>query len=84
MATALVAQVKRVLLLPLVGIDEEGHLTQEGVHNHVLVVDLSYPSQVVVVVVVVETRGGLGWTPRDVVCAECVWNENKGEESIKE
>ena len=40
LATALVAQVQRVLLLPLVGVAEERHLPQEGVHDHVLVVDL--------------------------------------------
>lgn len=40
LATALVAEVKRVLLLPLVGVAEHDHLTQEGVHYHVLVVDL--------------------------------------------
>lgn len=40
LAAALVAQVKRVLLLPLVGVAEQDHLTQEGVHDHVLVVDL--------------------------------------------
>lgn len=40
LATALVAEVKRVLLLPLVGVAEHDHLTQEGVHDHVLVVDL--------------------------------------------
>lgn len=38
---AFVAEVKRVLLLPLVGLAEQHHLTQEGVHDHVLVVDLS-------------------------------------------
>lgn len=38
---ALVAQVKRVLLLTLVGLAEQDHLTQEGVHDHVLVVELS-------------------------------------------
>lgn len=37
---SLVAQVKRVLLLPLVGVAEQDHLTQEGVHDHVFVVDL--------------------------------------------
>lgn len=36
----LVSQVKCVLLLPLVGVAEQDHLTQEGVHDHVLVVDL--------------------------------------------
>ncbi len=40
LAAALVAEVKRVLLLPLVGVAEQDHLTQEGVHDHVLVVDL--------------------------------------------
>lgn len=40
LAAALVAEVKRVLLLPLVGVAEHDHLTQEGVHDHVLVVDL--------------------------------------------
>lgn len=40
MTAALVAQVKSVLLLPLVGVAEQDHLTQEGVHDHVLVVDL--------------------------------------------
>lgn len=40
LATALVPEVKRVLLLPLVGVAEQDHLTQEGVHDHVLVVDL--------------------------------------------
>ena len=40
LAVALVAQVERVLLLPLIGVTEQDHLTQEGVHNHVLVVDL--------------------------------------------
>lgn len=40
LATALVAEVERVLLLPLVGVAEQDHLTQEGVHDHVLVVDL--------------------------------------------
>ena len=29
-----------MLLLPLVGVAEQDHLTQEGVHDHVLVVDL--------------------------------------------
>ncbi|TNN61981.1 hypothetical protein EYF80_027816 [Liparis tanakae] len=32
--------VQRVLLLALVGVAEQDHLTQEGVHDHVLVVDL--------------------------------------------
>lgn len=41
LAVALVAQVKRVLLLTLVGLAEQDHLTQEGVHDHVLVVELS-------------------------------------------
>lgn len=40
LAAALVAEVERVLLLPLVGVAEQDHLTQEGVHDHVLVVDL--------------------------------------------
>lgn len=40
LAVALVAEVERVLLLPLVGVAEQDHLTQEGVHDHVLVVDL--------------------------------------------
>lgn len=40
LAAAFVAEVKRVLLLPLVGVAEQDHLTQEGVHDHVLVVDL--------------------------------------------
>ena len=40
LAAALVAEVKRVLLLPLVGVAEQDHLTQEGVYDHVLVVDL--------------------------------------------
>lgn len=40
LAAALVAEVKRVLLLPLVWVAEQDHLTQEGVHDHVLVVDL--------------------------------------------
>ena len=29
-----------MLLLPLVGVAEQDHLAQEGVHDHVLVVDL--------------------------------------------
>lgn len=29
-----------MLLLPLIGVAEHDHLTQEGVHDHVLVVDL--------------------------------------------
>lgn len=29
-----------MLLLPLVGVAEQDHLTQEGVYDHVLVVDL--------------------------------------------
>lgn len=41
LATALVAEVKRVLLLALVGVAEQDHLTQEGIHDHVPVVDLS-------------------------------------------
>lgn len=41
LATALVAQVQRVLLLTLVGVAEHHHLTQERVHDHVLVVDLT-------------------------------------------
>lgn len=47
LATALVTQVKRVLLLALVGVAEQDHLTQEGVHDHVLVVDLlvAHPSE---------------------------------------
>lgn len=40
LAAAFIAEVKRVLLLPLVGVAEQDHLTQEGVHDHVLVVDL--------------------------------------------
>lgn len=40
LAAPLVAQVECVLLLPLVGVAEQDHLTQEGVHDHVLVVDL--------------------------------------------
>ncbi len=40
LAAALVAEVKRVLLLPLVGVAEQDHLTKEGVHDHVFVVDL--------------------------------------------
>lgn len=40
LAVALVAEVKGVLLLPLVGVAEQDHLTQEGVHNHVPIVDL--------------------------------------------
>lgn len=32
-----------MLLLPLVGVTEQDHLTQEGVHDHVLVVDLCPP-----------------------------------------
>lgn len=40
LATTLVAKVKSVLLLPLIGVTEQDHLTQERVHNHVLIVDL--------------------------------------------
>lgn len=40
LAIALVAQVERVLLLPVVWVTGQGHLTQEGIHNHVLIVDL--------------------------------------------
>lgn len=40
LAVALVTEMKRVLLLPLVGVTEQDHLTQEGVHDHVPVVDL--------------------------------------------
>ncbi|KAA8586583.1 hypothetical protein FQN60_000419 [Etheostoma spectabile] len=40
LAVAFVAEVKRVLFLALVGITEQDHLSQEGVHNYVLVVDL--------------------------------------------
>lgn len=40
LATALVAEVKRVLLLSLVGVAEHDRLAQEGVHDHVLIVDL--------------------------------------------
>lgn len=40
LATALVAEVERVLLLVLVGVAEQDHLTQEGIHDHVPVVDL--------------------------------------------
>ena len=43
LAIALVAQVPGVLLLAVVGVTEHGHLTQEGVYNHVLVVDLREP-----------------------------------------
>lgn len=37
---ALVAEVEGVLLLPLVGVAEQNHLTQKSVHDHVPVVDL--------------------------------------------
>lgn len=43
LATAAVTEVERVLLLTLVGVAEEDDLTQEGVHDHVLVVDLLSP-----------------------------------------
>lgn len=41
LAAALVAEVKRMLLLPLVRLAEQDHLSQESVHDNVLVVDLS-------------------------------------------
>lgn len=40
LAAAFVSQVDNVLLLSVIWVTEEGHLTQEGVYNHILIVDL--------------------------------------------
>lgn len=40
LAAAFVSQVDNVLLLSVIWVTEEGHLTQEGVYNDILIVDL--------------------------------------------
>lgn len=40
LAAAFVSQVDDVLLLSVIWVTEEGHLTQEGVYNYILIVDL--------------------------------------------
>lgn len=40
LAAAFVSQVDDVLLLSVVRVTEEGHLTQEGVYDYILIVDL--------------------------------------------
>lgn len=40
LTAAFVPQVDNVLLLSVIWVTEEGHLTQEGVYNYILVVDL--------------------------------------------
>lgn len=40
LTVAFVSQVNNVLLLSVIRVTEEGHLTQEGVYNYILIVDL--------------------------------------------
>lgn len=41
LAAAFVSQVDNVLLLSVIRVTEEGHLTQECVYNYILIVDLT-------------------------------------------